>query len=585
VIRASLFIISRTAWNRARMRVRRLRQPRYLLGAVAAVVYLYLSLFRGPGANPRFGRPDRVAPAERVQYTDRGNDLTTREATDAVAGIGSLLAAMTLAAGAALVWVLPIESGLLEFSKAEVQYLFPAPIRRRQLLVHRLLRSQIGLLFASLIPAVLLPRGAAGSARLRVAVAMWVVLVSLRLYLTGVTLARPRLRHPEWRARALAWAPLAMLAAPSLAAFVIFGRAMQSTGLPGVAARLDAARAGAADWLLGPFKALVGPLFSGDWAAFAPAIAGSLLIMFGLVAWVLVSDGVFDAAAEVPVDRHERQVVTSGTRYRATRGFALSPSGRPDLALFWKAATHAVRAVNLRVLARLVLPMTVLIIAASRVRGVPSGISETLAGLTLAALFFLTVMGPQIVRMDLRQELEHLSLVKTWPIPAATIIRGQLLWPVALLTAIVWSLLLVAAFLSPAAFPELTLAWRLALMSAAAIVAPGLLAAQYVIHNAAAIFFPAWVTIGRNRSRGLDAMGQRLIMLFGTWLTLGLLALPGAVAAMVLWFVLSGTVGPLALVPGAVVWSAALLAETVIATTALAPVFDRLDLTDIERGE
>jgi Putative ABC exporter len=585
VIRTSLFIISRTAWNRARVRVRRLRQPRYLLGAVAAVAYLYLSLVRGPGPNPRFSRPDRVPPAERVRITDRSEGLTAREATDAVVGVGSLLAAMTLAAGAALIWVLPIESGLLEFSKAEVQYLFPAPIRRRQLLVHRLLRSQIGLLFASLIPAVLLPRGAAGSARLRVALAMWVVLVSLRLYLTGVTLARPRLRHPEWRARVTAWAPLLLLAGPSLSAFVIFGRAMRSTGLPGVAARLDAARVGATDWLLGPFSALVAPLFSGDWYAFAPAIAGSILIMFALVAWVLVSDGVFEAAAEMTVDRKERQVVTSGARYRATRGFALAASGRSDVAIFWKAATHAVRAVNLRVLARLVLPVTVLVIAASRVRGVPSGISETLAGLTLASLFFLTVMGPQIVRMDLRQELEHLPLIKTWPIPAATIIRGQLLWPVSLLTVIVWSLLLVAAFLSPAAFPDLTLGWRFALMCAGAIVAPGLLAAQYVIHNAAAIFFPAWVTIGRNRSRGLDAMGQRLIMLFGTWLTLGLLALPGAVAATVIWFVLSSAIGPLALLPGALVWSAALLAETVIATSALAPMFDRLDLTDIERAE
>ena len=80
-------------------------------------------------------------------------------------------------------------------------------------------------------------------------------------------------------------------------------------------------------------------------------------------------------------------------------------------------------------------------------------------------------------------------------------------------------------------------------------------------------------------------MGQRLIMLFGTWLTLGLLALPGAVAALVIWFVLSGTFGPLALVPAALVWSAALLAETVIATSALAPLFDRLDLTDIEQAE
>ena len=46
---------------------------------------------------------------------------------------------MALAAGA---WLFPLDSGLLEFSEAEMQFLFPAPVSRRQLLIHRLLRSQ-----------------------------------------------------------------------------------------------------------------------------------------------------------------------------------------------------------------------------------------------------------------------------------------------------------------------------------------------------------------------------------------------------------------------------------------------------------
>ena len=32
--------------------------------------------------------------------------------------------------------------------------------------------------------------------------------------------------------------------------------------------------------------------------------------------------------------------------------------------------------------------------------------------------------------------------------------------------------------------------------------------------------FPAWVPLGKERPRGLDAMGQRLIMLGGTWFML-----------------------------------------------------------------
>ena len=42
---ASLYIIVCSARNRLRVRLRRLREPRYLLGAIAGVAYLYFSFF------------------------------------------------------------------------------------------------------------------------------------------------------------------------------------------------------------------------------------------------------------------------------------------------------------------------------------------------------------------------------------------------------------------------------------------------------------------------------------------------------------------------------------------------------------
>ena len=65
--------------------------------------------------------------------------------------------------------------------------------------------------------------------------------------------------------------------------------------------------------------------------------------------------------------------------------------------------------------------------------------------------------------------------------------------------------------LSGATFPQFRLGTRLGVGGAALILAPALALAQLTIHNAAALFFPAWVPIGNQRSRGLDAMGQRLI--------------------------------------------------------------------------
>ena len=60
----------------------------------------------------------------------------------------------------ALGWLLPFDSGLLDFSDAEIQFLFPAPVSRRALLIHRLIRSQIGLLFGGMIVGLTMPSAA-----------------------------------------------------------------------------------------------------------------------------------------------------------------------------------------------------------------------------------------------------------------------------------------------------------------------------------------------------------------------------------------------------------------------------------------
>jgi hypothetical protein len=129
------------------------------------------------------------------------------------------------------------------------------------------------------------------------------------------------------------------------------------------------------------------------------------------------------------------------------------------------------------------------------------------------------------------------------------------------------------------------LVWRLSIATASAIVAPGLIAAQYVIHNGVALMFPAWVAFGGQRPRGLDAMGQRLILLGATSLALILMTLPGAIAGALIGFALVRWMGPVSLVPAALACVVALLVETVAATEALGAAYDRIDLTDVERAE
>jgi hypothetical protein len=120
---------------------------------------------------------------------------------------------------------------------------------------------------------------------------------------------------------------------------------------------------------------------------------------------------------------------------------------------------------------------------------------------------------------------------------------------------------------------------------AAALLTPGLVSAQFMIHNAAAVMFPAWVPLGTSRPRGIDAMGQRLIMFAGVLFGLVLMMAPGVIVGGAIWFAFQRLTGPLVLIPAAAVCTAIVLVEILAVTEALGPVYERLDLSAVERAE
>src|SRR5437660_7420237 len=123
MVSASFYITNCSFKNRVRVRLQRLCEPRYLLGGIVGVAYLYFSFFaRSRGARVSAGRRSGRAAAA----------ITPVLAALGVAG--PALAGLALLAVTALIWIVPGTSGLLEFSEAEVQFLFPAPVARRQLL-------------------------------------------------------------------------------------------------------------------------------------------------------------------------------------------------------------------------------------------------------------------------------------------------------------------------------------------------------------------------------------------------------------------------------------------------------------------
>jgi hypothetical protein len=190
-----------------------------------------------------------------------------------------------------------------------------------------------------------------------------------------------------------------------------------------------------------------------------------------------------------------------------------------------------------------------------------------------------------VLRIDMRQDLAHLELLKTWPVKASAVVRGELLWPGLIITVASWGMLVVAMILSGTILAEISFGWRFGGGIALAILAPALVFSQLTIHNAVALVFPAWVPLGNQRPRGVDAMGQRIIMLGATWVLLILSAIPGAVAGAIVWFALQRFIGPAALVPAAVVCTAIMFIEVLLATEAIGPAYERLDVMAVERAE
>jgi hypothetical protein len=574
---ASLYIISCSARNRLRQRLRRLREPRYLIGALVGVAYLYFSFFarlRMVGAGERRRRAGRTAPPTFVLSA-------IRTAVPGVLGLGLLV--MT-----ALAWLLPTDSGLLDFSDAEIQFLFPAPVTRRSLLIHRLMRSQLGLLFGGVMAGIVMPSISGGS-RLRVTVAVWILLTTAKVYFTGITLARARLGAGDAPSRRVAWLPLVTLTA----ALAIVGEAIAKAfgGTPPASVQDVVIRVGAvtnsglSSIVLWPFMTLAQPAFA-PWPGpylNALALAGAILAL--TIVWVLQSDAVFQEAAQDAAARRAEQSPAQSASYSARPvGWRLAPAGRVESAFAWKAALQTVRLVDRRALARIVSLLSLMTIVALAM-GHGRGVAATIGALSVLATVFAILLAPQVLRIDMRQDLHHLELLKTWPVRPSAVIRGEVIWPGVMITLFAWLTIALAVGPSAAVLTRIGIAWRAAAATALAVIAPALVFMQLTIHNAAAILFPAWVPVGSQRPRGLDALGQRLIMLAGTWLALIVSALPGVGAGALVWFAFRRPLGPAAVVPAAVVCSVILAVETLLATEALGPVYERLDLTAVERAE
>jgi ABC-2 type transport system permease protein len=575
---AAVFLITRGLKNRIVRWFMRLRQPRYVAGAALAGLYFWSFLFRH-----RAGVV--VTPMPRGSINE-------------IFVIAITIIATLMILGA---WALPNESPGFVFSEAEIQFLFPAPITRRQLLAYKVMQSQIGLLFTSAVMSFLAFRGSRYAG-------VWIAFAVLNVYLMFVSFARARLKLAGigWAIRlgAVFVALTALIATAawqfrSNAAVLVNALTTGKFANYGSTASSDLASTVSAIMHrppLGPMLAV--PRLFGE-IMYSPSIAtllrnGAILISAAVVLFfaAVYLDVSFEDASIVA---SQRALVRRG-RMRSMRGgsnlgavhrfpapFRLAERGRPEIAVFWKNLVAAMRVSSFPVIA-VILPVA-FAAAGSIFRGHGAAAASLgYGGLMTAA--GLALFGPQIVRTDLRIDILRLDIVKTFPLTAEALLAAELAAPLVIVSGLALLMLGVSFALlnfgnAPPSFvtsPEFIVCALVFIVPVAAI--------QLLIQNGATILLPAW-SMNSDGNRGLTALGQRMLLLLATLITLVVALLPAAVVFAGSLFGVTRLLGrsPATFLIAAVPAAAILAGEIAVAHRFLAAQFDEIDIAnDLENA-
>ncbi len=516
--------------------LRRLRQPKYLAGAVFVVLYFWFFVFRN--LHTALGKTN----------TRGMGDLTALPL-----GLGALAVTAILAA----MWFFSSDKPGLQFTEAEIAFLFPAPLTRRILIHYKLLSTLFGSLIQSFFFSLMFNRGNFFSGRTpQLLFGWWVMLSIISLHSLGTSLTIARLVEGGVQAGRRRFLLIAGLGAVVVATgWWIWHEMPDIANYASIFEWFGAVlNGGALHWLLWPAKLIVQPLVTVGFSQYLFALAPALLMLSAHYWWVTRMDVAFEEAsiaraARFATRRAEIQakgVFALGPKPAAGRKppFNLSRTRWVEFAFLWKNLLST----RPYFTARNWLICAGIIVAIWRGCGMWLGHDERAVGALFGTVGTMVagmalVYGPLITRLDIRQDLANADILKTYPLPGWRILLGQLLTPIAILSGIVW-LGLITFYLGLQSGPPAArlIGWLNpatcgVFVGCCAGLTPFLVTLLLLVPNGAAILFPGVFRIVRTPGGGLDLMGQRMIFGLGQILVLVLVLLPGAVGAGLFIFI------------------------------------------------
>ncbi|MCP3101428.1 ABC transporter permease [Myxococcus sp. K15C18031901] len=555
--------------NRLRLQLQRLRRPRYLLGALVGLGYVYSIFLR---------RLDFSGP---MGHVPPGVTL--------FAELSLMLSSLATVFSA---WALGPDRPALTFTESEVVQLFPAPVARTSLLHYKLVKGWMGAALGALMATLFIGRLANPVPALFFA-GSWLGLGTLYLHTTAASFTRTRLAARGWLGGLVRWGGVGLaLMAVGLVAFRTLGTHPfpEQVGAPKDLWRWleDFMAAPGPAAVLWPARLLVAPALARDVGSFVQALPPLLAMLGAHYLWLRVAEVPFEEAAVLRAESRTRErALRGGGRGRAgaitlrKAPFRLMARGRPEVALVWK---------NLIARKRMgggVLALVAFLLAGGAVAAAMgdarlfTDTRRVVGPLALTAAVFLTVMGPSAFRMDLRMDMAKLDLLRALPLAGWQVVGAELAASALAVGGFQLGLLLVALGVGPGMDEAWLLeVWAPGLLSLACVL-PAVSLAGLFVQNAAVVLFPAWVPADRGeRARGIEALGQRLLTLVGslvvTLVGLAPASLVGLVVGFPLWPSLDVWALPLAGAAAALV----LVAEVGVGIALLGRAFEHLDVAE-----
>ena len=530
------YLLARSFVNAVRVRITRLRQPKYLAAAILGGAYFYFYFYKFLFAG-NFMRGPQMVPDPLWPHVG---------------------AAMLLVATILFSWIIPASRAAIAFTEAEIAYLFPAPITRRRLILYKLLKSQLTLLVLAVLMTLITGRFRAGSEAWFRMAGWLIVLNTLNLHRIGASFALQRLKErgmADWKRRLGAVLVVAAVAAgiyyapgklPTLPWSTTPGHAPNYTGYV-----IELATNTPLTYALTPFRWVVQPYFARDAMGFLHALWPAVAILLLHFLWVIRADISFEEAAIGAAQKRAaflaahrkgefRPQTTSKARFPLWR---LGATGFAPTAFLWKACIKfgGRRSFRLWMFLFVVL-FTAAGVARNQVEGKPSGpilfVIIAIGVICYASLLISLIMIGQQASSQLRQAMGSLDVVKTYPISGWKIALGELLGAVAVGTLLQWAALAVAAFLVSGFVAKAPngMAYLVIASSSLAVLLPGFNLATAILPSAAALLFPGWFKPQDATGHGLENTGMRLMVGIGQLLAMAIALIPVAFFAVCAWF-------------------------------------------------